>query len=150
MNYNELMSEFGKRVGLDYLTPNEDGVCELYSSVGTITFNHVEEADLLLMSSPICALAAAPSAEFYRTFLEANFMFAKTRGSTLSVDPATDMVMLSRFDRVEDLTVDRLVATVEAFAAAMNDWRFWQPGSEVGTGTPFSEADVDVDSILVV
>lgn len=126
MTYHELMTGFGEKVDLPHFAPNEQGLCEIYSEQGTITFQHVPEEEMVLTTGVVCRLGAAPSARFYRTFLEANFMYQKTRGSTLSIDPETNAVMLTRYDRLCDLTLDRFVATVEAFATALVEWREWQ------------------------
>lgn len=130
MTYNELMNQFGKTVGLEDFTPNENGICEIYSEEGTVTFQYVPEAEVVLMTAPVCVLGDDPTPAFLRTFLEANFMYQKTRGSTLSIDPTTNCVMLSRYDRLGDLTVERLAATVESMVTALIEWRSWYKEDE--------------------
>jgi len=142
MKYEELMAEFGKTIGFENFTPDEDGICEIVSELGTVTFQYVPEGDVVLMTGLVCELSAEPTSTFLRTFLEANFMYQRTRGSTLSIDPDTNCVMLSRYDRLGDLTVKRLSATLEAFVAALMDWRAWQQAAEGQDAAP-----VDTESM---
>ena len=137
MNYNDLMAELGKAVGLDDFGPDENGMCELYGEEATVTFQYVPEAEMVLTTGLVCKIENDVSLDFYRIFLEANFMFQRTRGSTLSVDPHSNAVMLARYDRLETLTIENFLPIVERFAATLVEWKKWQ--SEGGAPVPESE-----------
>lgn len=128
MNYEELMAELGKSVGLEDFGPDENGLCELYGEEATVSFQYVPEADMVLTTGLVCTIDDdAATAQFFRTFLEANFMFQRTRGSTLSVDPETNAVMLSRYDRLDELTIEKFLPIVERFVSTLVEWKTWQP-----------------------
>lgn len=135
MNYNDLMSELGKAVGLENFGPDENGLCELYGEQATVSFQYVPEAEMVLTTGLVCKIGNDATADFYRSFLEANFMYQRTRGSTLSVDSHNDTVMLSRYDRLETLTTEKFLQIVERFVTTLTEWKQWQAEG----GKPLSE-----------
>lgn len=125
MEYNELIADFGKRIGIDDYQPDEEGLCEIDTDDFTVTFQHVPETGMVLTTGLICELGYDPSPAFYRTLLEANFMYNATHGATLSVDPTNDCVMLSRYDRLNQLDGEEFFKTTELFMKAMLEWKSW-------------------------
>lgn len=126
MNYNELMADLGKAVGLDDFEPDENGLCELYGEAATVSFQYVPEAEMVLTTGLVCKIENDASADFYRMFLEANFMFQRTRGAVLSVDPTSNAVMLARYDRLDSLTSEGFLQIVERFVTTLTEWKTWQ------------------------
>jgi len=125
MTYNELIDDFGKRLGLDEFQPDEDGLCELHTDDFTVTLQHVPETEMVLTTGLLCELGPDPSAAFFRTLLEANFMYNSTHGATISVDPTNDCVMISRYDRLNQIDGAVFFETVKAFMKAMLEWKSW-------------------------
>ena len=72
--------------------------------------------------------------------LKANRGFKVTKGSTLSVDPETMRFELTRYDVLDDLSPDKLVAIVEDFATALVDLRE-RLGGEHLSGSPEEVAE---------
>jgi len=122
MTYEELIAEFGKKVGLDYLKPNEDGLCEIDTDFATVNIQYVEETEMVLLTGLVRPVEDEPSPKFLRSLLEANFMFQRTHGATLSIDPDSNAVMLVRFERLSDLDCDRFALIVRRFLEAMQEW----------------------------
>lgn len=125
MQFNELMADFGKRLDLDEFQPDEDGLCEIHTDDFTVAFQHVPETEMVLTTGFLCEVGPNPSPAFFRTLLEANFMYNATHGATLSVDPANDCVMLSRYDRLNQLDGETFFQTTELFMKAMLEWKDW-------------------------
>lgn len=125
MQFNELMTDFGKRLDLDEFQPDENGICEIDTDDFTVTFQYVPETEMVLTTGLLCELGPDPSATFFRTLLEANFMFNSTHGATVSVDPTNDCVMLARYDRLNQIDGDIFFKCVELFMQAMLEWKDW-------------------------
>lgn len=132
MTFNELMAEFGKKVGIEDLTPNEDGLCEIDTSFATVNIQHVPETGMVLLTGLVRPVEEDPSPAFLRALLEANFMFQKTHGATLSIDAEANAVVLVRYERLVDLDCDRLALILTRFLEAMGEWTKWEgpDGSE--------------------
>lgn len=125
MEYKELIADFGKRLGLDHFEPDEEGLCELDTDEFTVTLQHVPEHDMVLTTALVCELGPDPSAAFYRALLESNFMYQRTRGATLSVDAAANTVMLSRYDRLNQIDGEIFFRTIDGFFHALSEWKTW-------------------------
>lgn len=125
MTYEELMADLGARLELDEFQPDEDGLCEIHTDDFTVTFQGVPETDMVLTTGLLCELGPDPSAKFLRRLLEANFMYAQTHGATISVDAANDCVMLTRYDRLNQVDGEIFLKTVKLFMLAMAEWKTW-------------------------
>lgn len=147
MEFKELMAEFGKKVGLANLVPNEDGLCELDTAFATVNVQNVPETGMVLISGMIRPVGPDPSSAMLRALLEANFAFKKTHGATLSIDPDENVVMLMRYERLADLDCDRFALIVTRFLEAMGEWTKWEepenPGEYSLGGGPDSFYRVD-------
>jgi len=121
MQFNELMAEFGKKVGLDNLKPNEDGLCEIDTSFATVNVQNVPETGMVLLTGAVRPVGEEPSVELLRSLLEANFAFQKTHGATLAIDPVANVVTLQRFERLADLDCDRFALILTRFLEAMGE-----------------------------
>jgi len=131
MTFKELMAEFGKKVGLAELVPNAEERCELDTPFATVNIQHVPETGTVLLYGMIRPLGPDPSQTFLRALLEANFMFQKTHGATLSIDAASNTVMLVRAEHLSALDSDRLAVILTRFLKAMGEWTKWEePESE--------------------
>jgi len=126
MQFNELIAELGKKTGLDFLTPNEDGLCEIDTEFATVNIQDVSEMGMVLLTGIVCPVPDEPSRAFLMALLEANFMFQRTRGATLSIDTEANVVMLARYERLSDLDGDRLAVILANFLDTMREWTLWQ------------------------
>ena len=62
------------------------------------------------------------SNSFYAELLHANYVFADSGGSTLSVDSQSGNVVLLREERLELLRLSRLESVVEQFVNVAESW----------------------------
>ena len=125
MTFEELMADLGARLELDEFQPDEDGLCELYTDDFTVTLQGVPETGMVLTTGLLCELGPDPSAKFLRRLLEANFMYSETHGATISLDAANDCVMLTRYDRLNQVDGETFFKTVKLFLLAMSEWKTW-------------------------
>lgn len=149
MKYEELMADLGKRLELDEFQPDEDGLCELYTDDFTVTFQNVPETGMVLTTGLLFELGPDPSAKFLRRLLEANFMYTETHGATISVDPTNGCVMLTRYDRLNQVDAETFFKTVELFMLAMSEWKTWFKVDVRKDGPSEVEAETDGGTIRV-
>jgi len=134
MTFNELMAEFGKKVGLAKLVPNKDGLCEIDTPFATVNIQNVPETGMVLLTGLVRPVGENPSPAFLRALLEANFMFRKTHGATLSIDAEANTVMLVRCERLADLDCDRFAVILTRFLEAMGEWTKWEEPAAEASG----------------
>lgn len=141
MTYEELIEETGALIGIEGFTPDADGVCVIASEIGEITIMDCREGavEMVLLNAVVSDVPPDADAALLEA-LKANRGFKVTKGSTLSVDPETMRFELTRYDVLDDLSPDKLVAIVEDFATALVDLRE-RLGGEHLSGSPEEVAE---------
>ena len=122
-SFSELMAETGDILGIEGLEPDAEGVCILASDEAEIyLINCPEAGDMILITSSFMPLPPDGDRALVAA-LKANHLFEKTRGATLSLDPETEMISLSRFVPLAALTPEFLINLVEEFSSALVSFR---------------------------
>ncbi|MEN9774473.1 MAG: Tir chaperone protein (CesT) family [Pseudomonadota bacterium] len=116
------LRHLGAVLSLPGLRFNDDSVCCL-AAPGEVELQMewVAQAARLILLSPLGTLSG--EAEQTRMLLSANFLFAGTRGETLSVDPESDRIFLCAGIDLAEVSVDHAIVIVERFIDTARQWR---------------------------
>ena len=117
-----LLSDFGAAIGIPDLEPDADHRCNMMFDDVAVSFELGPDDESLYIYALLGSPSGADPAAAYRALLRANYAFAATAGATLSLDRATDAVVLVRAERLESLRLPRLEAVVEDFVNAAERW----------------------------
>ena len=123
MDFKSLMSYLSDQIGLDGLKPDENGECQLFCEETAITIQDCPSINMLLMAAPVAQMQEHEDSVLLKTLLEANFAFAGTRGATLSIDPATSILYLSRYDALNDLSQEHFYKDFLDFVTVLYKWQ---------------------------
>ena len=124
MTTNALFAAANEKVGRELFMPDDEGVCRLMLGgdlpVTILPFNETGE---LLVSARLGEEPVEGRDVFYRTLLQAMFMFGKTAGASFSIDDETGEILLARQDPLAVLDAETFVARLKAFGALAREWR---------------------------
>lgn len=100
---------------------NEDGVCCLSGSDGLdIQMEWVPEMGRLMVIAPVGMLGDDP--QLPRTLLAANFLFAGTRGESLSVENNGNRVFLCAGLDLDEISAEHAVELFTRFVDTAKQW----------------------------
>jgi len=135
--FNELMAEVGGILGIEGYEPDAEGVCVLESEEADIRIIHCPEADGMLLITATVMQTPQDGGRSLLAALDANHRFKGTMGATVSLDSASDELVLSHYLPVDILTPRSFVAMLEAFSSALMSIR----AIDAGDVTPSPDAD---------
>lgn len=119
----ELLNQFGKSIGLDNLSLEQDETSLLvFDDKVVVNFRYDADHDSLLIFSPVGMLPAQNRAEICEYLLQANLFWTGTGGGTLAVDAATDEVILAYRTPVANLDSVSLERLVDSFVTGAEAW----------------------------
>ena len=150
MEASDLIDAFCEKVGVPP-NANDDGTL-LFESDDKLFWIHVlPEIDSVALVGDLGEAAPGPKEPLYRTMLEAQYLFASTFGSTISINPDNGRFMLCRVFSCKGLEVEQFIAAAEQFLSAQDSWfqivRDYQPGL---ASSPDPAKDPGFDSMLAV
>ena len=119
MSYEELIDCLGKQLKLENFKPDAAGLCQLISEQAVITIQNCPAVNAVLVTAPMARLSEGTAPGLLRKLLAANFMYAKTKGATISLDDASSLLYLARYDFMSQLDGDIFCANVIAFATTL-------------------------------
>lgn len=138
--FNNLLSDLGKNIGLPDLKPSSEGLCSLrFDDKVTIDLEHHEESGVLTFSCVVGTLSEHEAEAFYPQLLEANLLWGGTGGATLAMDRATKKVFLCYQEHLEGMDFPRFQQLLKGFSDTALFWyqRLQQgPGTAAPTTTP--------------
>ena len=117
--FDDLMAEVGDILGIEGYKPDAEGVCVLESEEAEIRIIHCPEADEMVLVMATVMPLPPDGGRSLLAALDANHRFKGTRGSTVSLDPESDELVLSQYLPVDILTPRSFVALLEAFSSAL-------------------------------
>lgn len=126
-NNQEALQDLSRELRLDGLKLSNEGVCELVIGEQTVAMWGRPEETALRLTGLAGNLPDPDSAPALRLLLHANYLGQGTGRATLSLDPVTDEVILSRVVEVSTLGPEGLVPAVEEF---VNHLSFWNENLE--------------------
>lgn len=134
MEFRQLVTGFGEKVGVPDLTPDETGAVVIENELIRMTVQAVPEAGKILMHCEFGEPPAEHADQFERKMLQANFMYRGTGGATLSMDEESGRYYLCRYDELDGQNVESFCALLDSFMSLAADWRVLCDGFRGTTG----------------
>ena len=122
--FQDLLSEFARRTGLESLTPDEDNGCRIIiDGQLPLDIDSVPETGALFLHAPLCDIPTKPSVEFFRTFLEASLFGSQTLGANFGIDSDTNEIILFREMSLGATSPEQLENEMTDFIATLDTWK---------------------------
>jgi hypothetical protein len=141
--FSALLQSFGKDIGLEGMTLDEEGYLALQTEAGTSVHCQVEDGRLMLLASLGRLPTGEKSAPAMKSLLAANALWEGTRGATLSIEPTSDEVLLAQRWTLAELEKTGIQSALETFLAVITHWTGFL---RVGDATPSSAEGGIVDT----
>ena len=119
---NNLVREFGAAIGIPDLQLDEEYRCNMMFDEVPVSFELGGGDESMYIYSLLGHVPDDGREQFYAELLHANYVFAGSGGSTLSVDSQSGSVVLLREERLESLRLPRLESVVEQFVNIAEGW----------------------------
>ena len=119
---NNLLREFGASIGMPDLQIDEEYRCNMMFDDVPVSFELGDGDESIYIYSLLGHVPDDGLEQFYAELLHANYVFADSGGSTLSVDSQSGNVVLLREERLELLRLSRLESVVEQFVNVAEGW----------------------------
>lgn len=159
--FSDLIAGIGNILGIDGLAPDAEGVCIIAAEEAEILIiDCTEDANSVLLTATIMPMPPDPHAAAIAS-LKANYGFRMTRGGTISFDPDTCNLVLSRYLPFSALQPEDLVTAIEEFSSALLAIRHMIEGSVPESATEDDneegiqasenerETTLDIDGVVV-
>ena len=117
-----ILKEFGASVGIPDLEPDDEQRCNLMFDDVALSFELGLGDESIYVYSLLGAVADDDARAVYAELLHANYAFAATRGSTLSVDPQSGGIVLMREEPLDNLRLPKFEAVIEEFVTVAEQW----------------------------
>jgi len=88
-----------------------------------LLIEHLADAEQILLAAPVADVPATGREDLYRTLLRGQYIFAETRGATLSIDAEESFVCLQMAPSLRALTRENFPLLVENFLNMADHWR---------------------------
>ncbi len=121
MTFNELIAGLGAKLGLELTVEND--VCTLGIDDMVVAVQVQNEVGQVIMSAEIGEPPPQGLEQLLSAMLNANYFFLETGGATISRNPETGNFFLCRYDGLETLDVESLMAKLEKFVNVLETWR---------------------------
>ena len=119
---NNLLREFGASIGIPDLQIDEEYRCNMMFDEVPVSFELGDGDESMYIYSLLGHVPDDGLEQLYAELLHANYVFADSGGSTLSVDSQSGNVVLLREERLELLRLSRLESVVEQFVNVAEGW----------------------------
>lgn len=123
MEFRELMRQFGAKIGIEGLAPDEANACSVEIDGMSVAFVEDPEAGTLTTVAEVCEPPAEGEAMLYRVLMQSMFMGEGTAGAAFSVKSDTGGIFLHRIDPLAVLDCDAFCAMLEKFVNTLERWR---------------------------
>lgn len=123
MEFSDLMKEFGAKVGISDLAPDDENICRVDIDGMSIAFFGFAEADSVVTWAEVSEPPPEGEAMLYRVLMESMFMGQGTGGSAFSVEPSTGKIYLHRLDPLKILDLESFCQMLEKFVNTLEQWR---------------------------
>lgn len=117
---NDYLDRFGKAVGVDFETLDEDGYSEVRRGSATVGINVLDEHGALLILSRIMEVPATNREQFYRRLLELNFLV--TSDGAFAIDKDRNAVYLRALRRLSGLDYEEFEDLLHTIATVADEW----------------------------
>lgn len=123
MEFREIMRQFGAKIGMSDLAPDETNACHLKVDDMSVSFAEDPDSATIITWAEICEPPADGSEVLNRVLMEAMFMGQGTAGSVFSIEPESGKIFLHRVDPAAALDLDSFCAMLEKFVNILESWR---------------------------
>ena len=133
---NPLFHDFGKTLGIDTLTLDENGCCCLLFDDIVVNFEATPESEQLFLYTRLGSIPDKDKEAFFAALLEGNYFYRTTGGATLGVDQKSNSVVMAYQTFYTHLDVRRFSQIVENFVNIASFWlkKLQQPGAYASAG----------------
>ena len=123
MEYCELMRQFGAKVGLPDLAPDETGVCRVGIDDMLVLFREDVETSRIMVWAEVGEPPPEGRERLYLLLMESMFMGQATGGATFSIESESGKVYLQRMEFLSALDADSFTGLLEKFVNLLEEWR---------------------------
>ena len=123
MEFREIIRQFGTKIGMADLSPDETNSCHLKIDDMSVSFMEDLASGGIVTWAEICAPPADGAEMLNRVLMEAMFMGQGTAGSVFSIEPESGKIFLHRVDPLAALDLDSFSAMLEKFVNTLELWR---------------------------
>lgn len=120
--FAELLSEFGKEIGIPDLTFDENGTCSLIFDDVVVNIEKNTDDEKIFLYSNLGTIPPQQREAFYKKLLEANAFFKGTGGGTLAVDEHSNIVLFLYQVPVKSLDHGAFSKTMENYINIVEYW----------------------------
>ena len=119
MTFGELIDVLGKRLGVEI--EDAGGASALEIDGETVILQ--DAGELLLVRAEVGEIPADGREGILASAMEANFLYQGTGGATLAVNPADGMLHLQKYNWMERLDAESVLAALGNMADTVAAWR---------------------------
>ncbi|MBQ8125833.1 MAG: type III secretion system chaperone [Kiritimatiellae bacterium] len=119
MTFGELIDVLGKRLGVEI--EDAGGAAALEIDGETVVLQ--DAGELLLVRAEVGEIPADGREGILASAMEANFLYQGTGGATLAVNPADGRLHLQKYNWMERLDADSVLAAIGNMADTAAAWR---------------------------
>ena len=141
--FQALVKELGERVGAPDLASDDEGYTGLEVDGLAVHLQHEPDDDLVMVFARLGEVEEIRAEQIYGYLLAANLFWQGTKGATLSLEPATNIVFIADRRPMEGLRLDSLLPWLDRFADVAGYWR--RRLAEVNAGRPLDESGGEED-----
>ncbi len=116
-----MLADLGKRLNAN-LDPSSDRVVTIELDGVLISLESPEQSSFMYFHAPVRRLSAEAGSE-YTVAMRRNLFGLPMTGAWLAADAETDELILCHSAPLAETTEDRLIASIEAVASAVNELR---------------------------
>ncbi|MEM6932653.1 MAG: type III secretion system chaperone [Pseudomonadota bacterium] len=140
LSFRTAMMELARATGIETLDFDADGSLQIIAgNFVVIAFDAPEDRELIEMSATVAPVPEEDREAVFAEALTANLACREVGGAYLSLDTATEELVLCQAIRAEGLTAAMLEAGIESFLVYLQAWR--DRMAEGGFGAGEGEAD---------
>lgn len=119
MTFGELIDVLGKRLGVEI--EDAGGAAALEIDGETVVLQ--DAGELLLVRAEVGEIPADAKESILSSAMEANFLYQGTGGATLAVNPADGRLHLQKYNWMERIDADSVLAAIGNMADTAAAWR---------------------------
>lgn len=123
MDFKDLMSGFGAKVGIPDLAPDSENTCRIDIDGMSVSFMQHQESDMVVTWAEVSEPPPEGVTILYRVLMESMFMGQGTGGSTFSIEPESKKIFLHRLDPLALMDLDSFCTMLEKFVNVLEQWR---------------------------
>lgn len=122
-NFSLAFEAFGRALGLDVLSLDEDGYCCLSFDTVSVHVELLGAQQHVLLHTCLGQMPAPGAAALSAELLHANHFFSKTAGATIGVHPSSGSIDMALILEARHITEQGLQSAFENFVNVAESWQ---------------------------